>query len=98
VVKRAMRRIGHEPHGSGMHTLRRSGARALFDRLRHEGYDGALMRVSSMLGHADTKTTEIYLGLSIERQQRNELIAGKAMFPDMTESGTVVPLKEASGG
>jgi integrase len=98
VVKRAMRRVGMDPHGSGLHTLRRSGARALFDRLRHEGYDGALMRVSSMLGHADTKTTEIYLGLSIERQQRNELIAGKPMFPDLAAPATVVSLKEASGG
>lgn len=98
VVKRAMKELGMDPHGSGMHTLRRSGARALFDRLRHEGYDGALMRVSSMLGHADTKTTEIYLGLSIERQQRNELIAGKPMFPDAIDTGTVVSLKEAAHG
>ena len=98
VVKRALRRVGMDPHGSGMHTCRRSGARALFDRLRHEGYDGALMRVSSMLGHADTKTTEIYLGLSIERQQRNELIAGKPMFPDLITTATVTSLKEVAHG
>lgn len=98
VVKRAMKKLGLDPHGSGLHTLRRSGSRSLFDRLRHEGYDGALMRVSSMLGHADTKTTEIYLGLSIERQQRNELIAGKPMFPDAIDTGTVVSIKEAAHG
>lgn len=95
-VKRALRKLGYEPLGTGAHTLRRSGARALFDRLRSEGYDGALRRVSSMLGHADTKTTEIYLGLSLERQQRNELLAGKIMFPQV-RSANVIPL-EASGG
>lgn len=94
-VKRALRHLGYEVRGTGAHTLRRSGARALFDRLRSEGYDGALMRVSSMLGHADTKTTEIYLGLRIERQQRNELLSGKRMFPDLvTESATVTPLRK----
>lgn len=95
-VKRALRSLGYDPLGTGAHTLRRSGARALFDRLRSEGYDGALRRVSSMLGHKDTKTTEIYLGLSLERQQRNELLAGKMMFP-AARTADVVRL-EARGG
>lgn len=93
-VKRALHRLGYDPKGSGAHTLRRSGARALFDRLRSEGYDGALRRVSSMLGHKDTKTTEIYLGLSLEREQRNELIAGHVMFPAVRPAATVTPIRE----
>lgn len=97
-VKRALTGMGYEVRGTGVHSLRRAGARALFDRLRSEGYDGALRRVSSMLGHKDTKTTEIYLGLSLERQQRNELLAGQPMFPSLLASGTVVSLKEVSGG
>ena len=96
-VKRALRQLGYDPKGTGAHTLRRSGARALFDRLRAEGYDGSLRRVSSMLGHKDTKTTEIYLGLSLEREQRNDLIAGHLMFPAST-TATVVPLKEVNRG
>lgn len=96
-VKRALHRLGYNVKGSGAHTLRRSGARALFDRLRSEGYDGSLRRVSSMLGHKDTKTTEIYLGLSLEREQRNELIAGQVMFPSVQDA-TVIPLREVSGG
>lgn len=98
VVKRALAKLGYETRQTGAHTLRRSGARALFDRLRSEGYDGALRRVSAMLGHADTKTTEKYLGLSLERQQRNELLAGKAMFPDKRHKGQVRHLKGVSGG
>lgn len=96
-VKRAMRGLGYESHGAGVHVCRRSGARALFDRMRFEGYDGALMRVSSMLGHADTKTTENYLGLKLERQQRNDMLAGKRMFPDLKKSSKVVRL-EVHGG
>lgn len=91
-VKRALFRLGYDGLGHGAHDLRRSGARALFDRLRSEGYDGALMRVSSMLGHADTKTTEKYLGLGIERQQRNELLAGKQMFPAMRRDRKVLQI------
>lgn len=97
-VKRAMERLGYDPKGTGAHSLRRSGARALFDRLRSEGYDGALRRVSAMLGHKDTKTTEIYLGLSLERMQRNELLAGQMMFPDKRHKAKVLRLKGVGNG
>lgn len=96
-VKKALRELGYETKGTGVHTLRRSGAYALYTRLRKDGYDGALKRVSSMLGHSDSKTTEIYLSVSLERQERNELLAGLPMFPD-TVVANVVPLKGAVGG
>jgi integrase len=82
VVRRAMRDIGFDEVGSGVHVLRRSGARALFERLRADGYDGALRRVSSMLGHSSTVVTEHYLGIELERRQRNALLAGRPMFAD----------------
>lgn len=82
-VQRALAALGYDTKGEGEHTLRRSGARALFDTLRDSGYDGALMRVSSMLGHKDTRVTERYIGLSLERTQRNEMIAGKILFPSL---------------
>ncbi len=92
-VQRPLRAIGVTEKGTGGHVLRRSGARALFDRLRAEGYDGALMRVSSMLGHSSTKITEHYLSLGIERTQRNELLAGKPMFPDLTVPAEISTLR-----
>jgi len=79
-VQRALAILGYETAGEGEHTLRRSGARALFDTLREQGYDGALMRVSSFLGHKDTRITERYIGLSLERTKRNEQFGGKPMF------------------
>jgi integrase len=81
VVRRAMRGIGFDHVGDGCHVLRRSGARALFERLRDDGHDGALRRVSSMLGHSSTNITEHYLGVDSERRQRNALLSGESMFP-----------------
>lgn len=90
-VQRALAALGYEVRGEGEHTLRRSGARALFDTLRDQGYDGALMRVSSFLGHKDTRITEHYIGLSLERTKRNESFAGKPMFAK-DETAIVLPL------
>ena len=93
-VQRALSNLGYDTAGEGEHTLRRSGARALFDTLRDQGYDGALMRVSSMLGHRDTRVTERYIGLTLERTQRNEMLAGKVMFPSIVrQDADIIPLE-----
>jgi integrase len=83
IPQRALAALGYGTQQEGFHTLRRSGARALFDTLRDSGKDGALMRVSSMLGHRDTKVTEHYIGLNTERDQRNAMLQGEAMFPQL---------------
>lgn len=65
----------------GCHTLRRSGARALFDELVEvRSYDGALRLVSSMLHHKSVQTTEKYLGLDIDVKKRNDILRGAQMF------------------
>jgi integrase len=70
-----------ESKREGCHTLRRSGARALFDELvENAAYDGALRLVSSMLHHKSTIMTERYLGLDVDRKKRNDLLRGKKMF------------------
>jgi integrase len=81
IVRRAMKTIGYDRIGDGAHVLRRSGARALFGQLRADGYDGALRRVSSLLGHSSTEISERYLGMDAERRERNLLLGGKPMFP-----------------
>lgn len=82
-AQRVLDSLGFATRGEGEHTLRRSGARAMADQLRSQGYDGALLRVASMLGHKDTKQSEHYIGWHLERQQRNEALAGKPMFGDL---------------
>lgn len=103
IVQRSLEKLGYETRGErgeslrdGIHVLRRSGARALFDRLRSMGYDGALQQVRAMLHHADGSMTEKYLDVNVERMQRNELLKGQAMYPVSDEN--VVELRRASGG
>lgn len=77
--------------GEGAHTIRRSGARALFDTLSSPGgYDQPLRVVQSMLHHRTQATTEIYLGITADRRTRDELLRGQNMYPDLR--GTVIPL------
>lgn len=70
----------------GAHTIRRSGARALFDRLAAEGYDRALRIVQSMLHHSSVQTTELYIGVTADQRGRDEIIRGRRMFPIESEN------------
>lgn len=96
VVQGVLGRSGYPTEHEGEHTLRRSGARAYFDHLVGEGYDGALRRVQSMLGHSSSTMTEVYLGLDLDRRQRNSDIKGRLMFP--AQNANVVPLRGVSNG
>lgn len=93
VVKRSLEAMGYDVYWEGAHTLRRSGARALADSLREQGFDAALMRVASMLGHSDVRITQRYIGWELERDQRDAAIAGKVMFPALAQRATVTPLR-----
>lgn len=84
-VQRAVRKLGWDTKGVGNHLLRRSGARSYADLLRTEGDSGYLMATASMLGHRDSRQTEHYIGWDTERNNRNERIKGKVMFPQMVD-------------
>jgi len=77
--------LTHDPDGrtrrEGVHTLRRSAARALFDRLSVDGVDSALRIVQSMLHHSSVSTTERYIGLDGDRAKRDSILRGERMFP-----------------
>jgi len=80
LASEALRRIGFREPGNGMHVLRRSSAREMFEQLRADGYDHALRRTASLLGHMHTSETEHYIGIDGERRARDEMLAGKRMF------------------
>jgi integrase len=81
VVQRALSALDYPTKREGGHTLRRSGARALFDSIRGtEGVDGALQQVKVMLHHKNVAMTEHYLGITPERVQRDARLKGKPMF------------------
>lgn len=94
-IARLGRLVGHALHEAGFpmtddqgktkmegaHTIRRSGARALFDRLAADGYDHSLRIVQSMLHHSSVSITEKYIGVTADRRSRDEILRGVEMFP-----------------
>jgi integrase len=86
-------RAGYYQDREGGHTLRRSGAIALYDQLSSVGHDRAIRVVQAMLGHASIKTTEVYLRLDLDRKVRNDLLAGKPMFPN-SETATIMEFRQ----
>lgn len=82
--------------GEGMHTIRRSGARAMLKNLsEHYGHDRALVQVSIMLDHQDTKMTLRYIGMDLEKTELNDWLRGHSMYghTDPPPVAAVVPLR-----
>lgn len=75
-----------KPCGEGSHTIRRSGARALFDQLVTDGYDHSLRVVQSMLHHKNQQQTEHYIGVTADRRSRDEIIRHKRMYAASDEN------------
>ena len=67
------------------------GARKVFVA---QGYDGALQATKEFLNHANAQITEQYLGLTHERQIRDETIAGKPFLSAMTEADNIVNIAD----
>lgn len=103
IAQYALEAIGYSSRGAdgkslylGMHTLRRSSARAMYDRLSEGGYDGAIRMVQSFLNHKSIQMTELYIGLTLDDKKRDEMFRGRDMFPVAREN--VVELKAVSDG
>ena len=92
----SMRRADGKPENFGGHVLRRSAARAMFDELALEGYDGALRTVQAFLHHSSSQMTEKYLGLEVDRAIRDKKYTGKNMFPSLV-APNVVRLEVVNG-
>lgn len=74
----------------GIHTLRRSGARALFDdKVESRAYDGAGRLVQAMLHHKNFTMTERYLQIDLDRKRRDDLLRGQSMFTEVDMSNVV---------
>ena len=86
-----------KPCGEGSHTIRRSGARALFDDLVNTGYDHALRIVQSLLHHSSVTMTERYIGITADRRSRDDILRGKVMYHEPS-SENVVQIGERSNG
>lgn len=80
----------------GVHTLRRSAARAMFDSLADGGYDRAARIVQSLLHHSSLTQTEEYIGIESDRVSRDLLIRGKTMYAP-ADSNNVVQMRKVAG-
>jgi len=85
-----------EHKNEGMHTLRRSGARAFLKALSEGfGHQRALVQVSVMLDHDDLKQTIRYIGIEQERDELNEWLKGNSMYGTTPEppGANVTPIR-----
>jgi integrase len=88
LVQRPLERMGYPTKGEGLHTLRRSSARAFFESLREggEARDHALMIVQDFLNHSSTQQTQRYLGLNQERTIRDALLKDKPFLSSLAQA------------
>ncbi len=95
VVHAALARVGLPTRHEGAHTIRRAVARHFFDSLvaTDLGYDGALRTVSALLHHSNAATTETYLGLSSERQRRDNRLRRQPFLTALIDRSNVVPFR-----
>jgi integrase len=94
LVQKAMKEVGLTTKYEGTHTIRRAVARAFFDSLTTTtGYDAALRTVSALLHHSSTATTERYLGLTSERQRRDDVLKGQPFLTAMVNRDNVIPIR-----
>jgi integrase len=96
IVKRALRSASYEiGPGEGLHTIRRSLARAYFERESENGNDVALRATAALLHHSSTQVTEHYLGLNHEKVRRDRSLRGQSFLGDMAAHGVadIVPLR-----
>lgn len=90
IVQRALAEIGWDASGwTGIHVVRRSSARGVYDELTAKGYDGAMRRVQTFLHHKSVTMTEHYLGLTLDRETRDAETAGLPMFPSLDDANVV---------
>lgn len=80
IVQVALGRLGHPTKGEGMHTLRRSALRALFDLAGADGIGDPIRIPQALAGHKSRNTTELYLGITYEKQQRDDMLRGRSFL------------------
>ena len=64
----------------GAHTLRRSGARALYDAFTEMGRVDALRIVQTLLHHKNIIETQRYIGLNPDRESRDTIMRGAVLY------------------
>lgn len=97
IVQEALEAVGYPTRtddgaslNEGMHTLRRAGARARYDAKRWMGHDNAIRHVQMLLNHANASMTELYIGINLDKIERDEELIGDYMYPQNRQGGQVI--------
>jgi integrase len=96
IVQRSLREIGIEEKHIGFHTLRRSGARLLYEHAKAMGAKDPLRIVQVHLNHKDREVTLRYIGLQPDIEERNALLSmnNYLLAPQHRTGGNVVVLRQ----
>lgn len=99
VIQDVLAICGYPTYWQGVHTLRRSGARAFYDELcDRTGDNSALEVVSSMLHHKTLVMTQRYLGVQESRKRRDRAVLEGPMFPVLEQTSNVIPMAGVANG
>lgn len=69
-----------ELRGEGVHTVRRSVARCLYEQLRESGNPDPIAIVQALLGHSSRVMTERYIGVESGRRERDQALRGRSLL------------------
>jgi integrase len=95
IVQQAMAALGMKTEKEGTHTLRRAIALAYFQEVsKDQGDVAALRETAALLHHSSVATTEIYLGMSPEKNRRNNRIKGKPFLSAMVSEENGIRLAQ----
>lgn len=84
VVKKHLARVlgvdESELRGEGVHTVRRSVARCLYEQLCEDRHADPVAVVQALLGHTNRSMTERYIGVESGRRERDKVLRGRSML------------------
>lgn len=96
VVHAQLERIGKDQPGAGLHTLRRSSGRAVFEAGVRDGDARAIHVAREFLGHQNVAMTESYIGTNHERKALDDRMRGREFLATKRDDvATVTSLAEA---
>jgi integrase len=99
IVQKTLKALGMPTYKEGTHTVRRAVALAYFrEAAREKGDVAALRETMLFLHHSSVQTTERYLGITAEKNRRDERIKGKPFLTAMVDQTNVVPLRPVAQG
>lgn len=85
IMHAALIRLGHPTKGEGFHTLRRSSARELYELAKKLGHGDPITMPQTLLGHKNRQTTEIYLGVSHEKDELSKMMNGMSFLTEVAK-------------